>query len=508
MKTWTKENLYEELTKWVDNKQGYLTESTANLLRFRTVSGGKTDLEKAQFQKSIKECFKYLSELSEKIGLNFVNLDDKVSYIEQPEGDKVVAIPAHIDVVPAGEGWRYPAFGGIIARGKVWGRGAQDDKGPLMACLFGLYGLKELGVKFHTKIHLVIGTQEEVGDWSDIQYYISKEGSPAFGFTPDGTFPIINGEKGIMNLNIHLDCDLTHRSDDSIDFFELSGGDRANIVPDLADLSLLLPSKNPESALIELEKEVREFLANNSNSKIDFPLEIIKQDEQSGRKIVTIHFRGEPAHGSKPWDGHNAISDSLNFISRLKNIPKEIKTFAEFIYRSTLDHNGKSLNIYVFHDFIGPTVINLGIVRLSLKGGHVVINIRPPLGLTCSEVKEKIESVIRPVVAGSGVKIYQKHEGKGIEALYVDPQKYSFYFNAMTTAYQTVTKMPAELNSIGGTTFAKACPNTVCFGPVIVHGEEKELCHMKDECVTINELIRNTKIYGYTLGLMAAELEK
>ncbi len=502
----TKEELYDKLVKWIEEKQGYLIESTAQLLRFRTISGGKTDTEINQYEKGISECLAYLEKMANNFGLNFVNLDKKVCYIEQPEGEEIVAIPVHIDVVPTGDGWRYPPFSGVIARGKVWGRGAQDDKGPIMECLFGLYALKELGLKFNKKIRIVIGTKEEIGDWSDLHYYIEKFGAPAFGFTPDCLFPIINGEKGMLNLKICLDNQNKKEYTEEIEFLSLMGGDRANIVPDNSVLSLLLPSKNTDESISKIEEEIKSFLANNQKSHILIPIDTNKTDEETGRKIAEITFKGEPAHGSIPWHGHNAIADSLKFIMNLKNLPQEIKVYTEFLYKSTLDFNGKGLNIYKLHDFIGPTSVNLGVIHLNRKEGLATINIRQPIGLTIPEIKEKIQQVITPVKSESGVNIYLRHDGGGVEALYVDPNKYPFYFEAMETAYKRVTNLKPELQSIGGTTFAKAFPNTVVFGPVILQGEEKEMAHMKDECVSINEIIRNTKIYAYALGLMCTEI--
>lgn len=504
----TSDILYDELSKWIDDKQVYLSESTASLLRFKTVSGGKTEAEQAQFKNAIDDCLNYLKDMSENFGLNFVNLDGKVCYIEQPEGEGVIAVPVHIDVVPAGDGWRYPAFGGIIARGKIWGRGAQDDKAPLMSCLFGLYGLKQLGVEFKTKTRIIIGTQEEIGDWSDLHYYVQKEGNPVFGFTPDCTFPIINGEKGMFNLKICLKSTPEKANPGNIEFLELTGGDRANIVPDIAFIRFLLPSDKTDAAKTQIETEVREFLGNNNDAKIDFPLNFDKIHETSGRKIAEITFRGEASHGSIPWNGHNAISDALKFLLSGKNIPKAVAIYSEFIFKATLDLYGKGLDIYKFHDFIGPTTVNLGIINLNQEGGFVTLNIRPPIGLNGKEIKERVERVLTPVRKDSGIDIFQDSKGNGTDALFVDPKKNPFYFEAMKTAYQKVTKQPAEYRAIGGTTFAKAFPNTVCFGPVLEQGDEKELAHMKDECVGINELVRNTKIYGYTLGLMTGNVEE
>ena len=54
-----------------------------------------------------------------------------------------MGILTHIDVVPAGEGWTHDAFGGEIVDGRIYGRGAMDDKGPAIAALYALKALSD-----------------------------------------------------------------------------------------------------------------------------------------------------------------------------------------------------------------------------------------------------------------------------------------------------------------------------------------------------------------------------
>src|SRR4029077_19619222 len=74
---------------------------------------------------------------------------------------------AHQDVVPAEPGtegkWTEPPFGGTIAAGYVWGRGALDDKGSLVAILEAIEHLLSAGAKPRRTVYLAFGYDEEVG---------------------------------------------------------------------------------------------------------------------------------------------------------------------------------------------------------------------------------------------------------------------------------------------------------------------------------------------------------
>jgi carboxypeptidase PM20D1 len=80
---------------------------------------------------------------------------------------KPLIVMAHQDVVPVTAGtekdWKYPPFAGSIAENAVWGRGAVDDKGSLVALFEALEALAAQGFKPKRTIWLVSGHDEEVG---------------------------------------------------------------------------------------------------------------------------------------------------------------------------------------------------------------------------------------------------------------------------------------------------------------------------------------------------------
>ena len=114
-------------------------------------------------------------------------------------GEETVGILGHLDVVPEGDGWSFDAYSGAVSDGFIYGRGTQDDKGPLVAALFAMKALKDAGYTPAKKVRLILGLDEET-QWDGMRYYFDKEPMPDYGFTPDGEFPAINGEKGSMTL--------------------------------------------------------------------------------------------------------------------------------------------------------------------------------------------------------------------------------------------------------------------------------------------------------------------
>ena len=104
----------------------------------------------------------------------------------------------------------------------LYGRGTQDDKGPLLAALFAVKALMDAGVKFNKRVRFIFGTDEETL-WRCINRYKEKEELPGMGFSPDARFPLIFAEKGLLQL--HLEG--ANRSG-----LRMAGGSAFNAVPD------------------------------------------------------------------------------------------------------------------------------------------------------------------------------------------------------------------------------------------------------------------------------------
>jgi succinyl-diaminopimelate desuccinylase len=63
------------------------------------------------------------------------------------EGGKTIALNAHGDVVPPGEGWTYPPYGGVIENGHMYGRATAVSKCDFSTFTFALRAVEALQSK-------------------------------------------------------------------------------------------------------------------------------------------------------------------------------------------------------------------------------------------------------------------------------------------------------------------------------------------------------------------------
>ncbi len=476
------------VARWEDK----WTSALADLLRLRTVSGSADPEDEATYRREITRGFARLAEWARDLGFTVRNYDDRVLVIEAEGAPArpVLGIPIHLDVVPPGESWTRDPFGGQVQDGAVWGRGAQDDKGPIVQMLFGLVGAAELarraGGGFGHTVRLIIVSEEEIGRWEDIPFYFEREPPPDFAIVPDAAFPITVGEKGLVNLNVEFEW-----SPPLNDAFELLAGERSNVVPGRAGLRI-------GRALLEGAEKLSAWPGGSSQAPAP---PRVHADEDGLR----VEFSGVSAHGSLPHKGHNAATDALEQAARLPQLQGHPAGRAlAWLAQAGADLRGKFLSIDCWHERLGQTTVNLGVLRADRHGLRATLNIRNPIGLSCPETVERVRrEALRLGEASSGLTVNRVgYDDDGREPIYVDPEQFPQWIEPMRRAYAAVTGRKAELQTIGGTTFAKAFPRAVCFGPVDEH-EEKELAHQADEHVTLAALRRNVEIYGRTIAAIA-----
>ena len=270
-----------------------IVNSTADILRF------DSSLKPAEgdypFGKETADCLHFFLALAESMGFETRNYDNYVGEVIFGEG-KDFAILAHLDVVPAGNGWKYPPFGAVInddvsdggvTGRKIWGRGALDDKAPAIVCLYALKALKDEGIQPKRTIKLIVGCNEEAG-WKCIEHYNKVAVMPEEGFTPDADFPVIYAEKGILHFTTEFPMETPP-------FTAFSAGERVNMV---CDLATAVVSKKTAGKLVDYQNPVDGtalFYDNTTN---------------------ILRATGKSAHGSTPDKGANALQAMLRFLAQ------------------------------------------------------------------------------------------------------------------------------------------------------------------------------------------------
>ncbi len=149
----------------------------------------------APFGEGVKKALDAALGTAEEMGFSTVNVDNYMGYAAYGEGEEYVCAVGHLDVVPVGTGWKQPPFSGYEKDGVIYSRGVLDNKGPIFACLYALYALKELGIPLKRQVRIIFGCDEETG-FEDLKYYLSKEKPPVMGFTPDCKYPVVYAERG------------------------------------------------------------------------------------------------------------------------------------------------------------------------------------------------------------------------------------------------------------------------------------------------------------------------
>jgi succinyl-diaminopimelate desuccinylase len=509
-----RDDLSRALDREVEALRDELIQSTTRILQFETVSGAADDAGRQRCREQLAACAHFLETLSTKMGFRWLAKPGRWYCIEWPAdkrpADKrplLVGIPTHIDVVPASGAWTHPPFSGDVADGVIWGRGTQDDKGPLLATLFGLYALKRIGFRPSITTRIIIGTQEEIGDWGDLREYFDEHGFPDFGFTPDANFPIIIAEKGIVNLDAKAKWDAAAgRSNGPVEFVALKGGVRSNVVPDLCELTIHYPKAERDAILKELFAVTTQFTVDNPPASITL-LPDKARDLGNGREELLISFLGKSAHGSLPEKGHNAALDALKFVADTETFPEPARLFARFLHVGCSDFLGNKLDIASRHDFVGATTVNLGIVKIDGTEGQATINVRATLGMDRKEVIKRAGALAKAYAERTGLDLSITGEERGFNAHYLDPKLAGRFLTGLQEGFQAVTGELPELRAIGGTTYAKAMPNCCAFGPILESAGEEELAHQADEHISVDSQIRNTKIYGLSIAYASLNLK-
>lgn len=189
------EQTLKRITEEVEALRGELIESVREMVR---IDSTETKPEEgAPFGPGVREALERALLISRDLGFETVNLDHHIGYAQYGEerGNGYVCAIGHVDVVPAGDGWRQPPFSGYLENGRIYSRGVLDNKGPVMACLYGLAALKRLGVQPRRPVRIIFGCDEESG-FEDLRYYLEREQPPVYGFTPDCKYPVVYSERG------------------------------------------------------------------------------------------------------------------------------------------------------------------------------------------------------------------------------------------------------------------------------------------------------------------------
>ena len=430
----------------VENLKDNLIESIQEIIKIPSVISDSTD--NFPFGENIDNALKKTLALCESLGFKTYYKDGYYGYAEIGQGDEMLGILGHLDVVPEGEtkDWKHDPYGAVIEDNKLYGRGTQDDKGPTIAAIYAVKALMNLNVKFNKRIRFIFGTDEE-NLWGGISKYVENEEIPSYGFTPDSVFPMINAEKGLLQANIK--CSNSSN-------IKLNGGNAYNAVPDRITYS--------GDNLDDLSKEL---------DKLNFEY---TSDENS---LTVI---GKSSHACNPHYGINAISRLCIALNNIGVKSNSIEFIANIIGET---YNADNILPNCEDKASGKLTLNLGKINIDENIEKIGLDIRIPVTVE----KETVVNALKDKLSKYNLE-YEEYDY--LESIYIPADH--FLIKTLQKVYEEETGLDSTPLSSGGATYARAIDNCVAFGAVFPNRPKVE--HQANEYIEIEDLIKSTKIYA------------
>ena len=420
-------------------------EMQSDLMDFIRIPSVSSDHE------NVVKALHFALDLAEKYGFETESfLDDQVGMIRMSTGDETLGILTHVDVVPPGDAadWDTDPFEPVIKDNRMYGRGTIDDKGMIVASLYAMRAVRELGLPMYKKVELIMGTQEEV-QWVDMDAYVKEYPLPDYGFTPDGEYPICNIEKG--NVDQLMEFDVKDETEpEGLYLKGLDIGIANNVVPGKAKAIL-----------------------------------------SNGEEIVAA---GKAVHSCQPERGNNAIFILKDELKAMGVASNKLMKLLEAVSEDLSDPFGSKVGLYsedeyymgefVHRNAFSPTIFKAedGIATLN-------VNLRFPYGEEAENIRAKLDAW----AAKNGGKTVKF---SSLPAVFVSKERP--FLKVFAEAYEDVSPFENEFTLAYGGSYAKAMPNIVSWAPLFP-GEE-DTCHEPNEYIDLDNMLMSAEIFAESIG--------
>ena len=437
-----------EIKQFIEENIENMKTDLAELVSYNTV----LDTSVKPFGENNRKVLDKAIELMNNKGFDTKNLDYYCGYGQIGQGDETIGVVAHLDIVPAGDGWDSNPFEMVEKDGYLFGRGVSDDKGAAVASMYALKYLLDENYPLTKKVRLILGCNEETGSRC-VAHYAQVEGHFDYGFTPDGNFPGIYAEKGMVFANV-----IGHNTK----IIDIKGGDVSNAVCKRVECELPLNSFN--------EEKFKAYL-NENNIKFDYVVE----------DTVEVTVYGVSAHASTPDLGVNAFSYLMEALYHADFNDSFVNWFDK---NFALEVHGEKIGFLDLQDDISNTSINFGIVKKNGNDIAITLDMRFPVKTTydkCFALLNKLSEEENEVVCE-----------EGINPLYFDIN--SPFIKALKKAYEDVTgDHETKMEAIGGGTYAKELHNCIAFGCEFPDGDNH--IHDVNERLSVEEFKKQVELY-------------
>jgi succinyl-diaminopimelate desuccinylase len=223
---------------------------------------------------------------------------------------RTIALNAHGDVVPPGDGWTHPPYDAVIDGGKLYGRAAAVSKSDFASFTFAVRALEALGASLHGSVELHFTYDEEFGGelgpgWllrheltrpdlliaagfsyevitahnGCLQMEVTVHGKMAHAAVPDTGVDALQGAVGILNALYALNTGykairsgVPGINHPYLNVGRIEGGTNTNVVPGKVAFKLdrrMIPEEDPVAVEAEIRNAITDAAARTSGITVD-----------------------------------------------------------------------------------------------------------------------------------------------------------------------------------------------------------------------------------------------
>jgi len=463
-----KAEVKRQIEEWFRGHTGEMLDDLGRMIAVRSVRGPEEP--GAPYGKGSREALALAASMLESRGFEVSVFEDMIITADYGPQPPKMGLLGHLDVVDPGQGWATGPYEMVSKDGRVYGRGATDNKGPSVAAMYAVYCVRDLYPELQSAVRLILGSGEE-GGCEDIALYLKKNDPPQYVFAPDADYPLVNTEKGRAMIFFGASWEKETALPRVI---SVTGGKTINIVPNMAEAVIEGFSAGEAEAYC---KEYSEKTGTAIKPRAD------------GDKIV-VTAGGKSSHAALPGLGLNAQTALIEMLSAMPFAKSKgfgyIKSLNKLFPHG--DYNGRSIGVAMSDGISGELTLSFNVLRLTEYELAGNFDCRSP---ACADETDLL-GMMRKALEDEGLELTHHN----VNCCHHTPEE-SPLVQSLLRIYEDYTGNRGECLAMGGQTYVHEIPGGVAFG-CEMPGEDNHI-HGLDEFIEVGQLVASAGMFAHAI---------